>query len=69
MFHTLTIVDPEINIELCLIDDKEDLYLVPVIDKTFVLNYIPGQVVKVKQLKKTAQFKETFQKQEIKTFA
>lgn len=69
MYHTLTIVEPEINIKLCLIDDKEDIFLVPVVDDTFVLNYIPGEVIKTKKLKKSVQIKQTFHKEQIKTFA
>lgn len=69
MFHTLTIVDPDINIELCIIDDMEDIYLVPIVDCTYVLNYIPGKVSQVEEIKKQVQFKETFHKNEITTFA
>jgi hypothetical protein len=69
MYHTLTIADPEINIELCLIDDKEDMYLVPIVDNKFVLGYIPGQVAQLKKLKKSFQIKQTFQKEQIKKFA
>lgn len=69
MFHTLTIVDPEINIKLCLIDDKEDIFLVPVVDDTFVLNYIPGEVIKASKLKKSVRVQQTFTKEQIKTFA
>lgn len=69
MFHTLTIVDPEINIKLCLIDDKEDIYLVTVVDDSFVLGYIPGEVVKITKIKKSVQIKQTFHKEQIKTFA
>jgi hypothetical protein len=69
MYHTLTIIDPDINIELCLIDDKEDMYLVPVIDNQFVLGYIPGQVSHIKKIKTTLQIKQTFHKAQIKAFA
>tara|TARA_B100000929_G_scaffold289620_1_gene280745 strand:+ start:5755 stop:6195 length:441 start_codon:yes stop_codon:yes gene_type:complete len=69
MFHTLTIVDPEINIKLSLIDDKEDIFLVVVVDDTFVLGYIPGEVVKLTKIKKSVQIKQTFQNEQIKTFA
>lgn len=69
MYHTLTIIDPDITIELCLIDDKEDMYLAPVIDDKFVLGCIPGQVSQIKKLKKTFQIKQTFRKEQIKAFA
>lgn len=69
MYHTLTIVDPDINIKLCLVEDKEDIFLVPVVDDTFVLNYNLGDVTKVTRLKKSVQFKQTFQKEQIKTFS
>lgn len=69
IYHTLIIVDPNINIKLCLIDDKEDLYLVVVVDETFVLGYIPGSIVKVSEIKDSVQIKQSFQTEQIKTFA
>ena len=69
MFHTLNMVDPAINIKLCLVDDKEDTFLVLVVDDTFVLGLVPGQVAKLTKIKKLVQFKQTFEKEQITTFA
>jgi hypothetical protein len=69
MFHTLNIIDPDLNIKLCLVDDSEDTYLITVIDNTFVLGMIPGQVTKITKIKKSVRFKQTFEKEQITTFA
>lgn len=44
MFYTIRNIRQDVNIELFLIDDKEDVYLIPVIDSRLVLNYEPGSV-------------------------
>lgn len=69
MYYTLTIIDPNINIALCLIDDNEDIYLVPIIDDRFVLAYTPGQVTLLENIKKSIQIQQTFQSAQIKTIA
>jgi len=44
MFYTFALLQTGHTIELYLIDDNEDMYLVPVIDYQFVLNYELGTV-------------------------
>jgi hypothetical protein len=44
MFYTFTLLHPEYVVELWIINDNQDEYLVPVIDKRYVLNYQPGAV-------------------------
>ena len=39
IFYTLKLLSVKSNIELHLIDDDGEIYLLPVIDNTFVLNY------------------------------
>jgi len=43
MFYTLTLIPKPPNIELILVDD-EDIFLLPIIDNQFVLNYELGKV-------------------------
>lgn len=44
-YYTLTTVEPDINIELEVIDDGEDMYMVPIWDEEHILNYIPGKII------------------------
>ena len=44
MFDTLIMDNPELDIELYLINDGSNEYLLPVICNTFVLNYELGSV-------------------------
>lgn len=66
MFHTIALLHSGINCELSLIDDGADLYLVPVIDYQFVLNYIPGAVNNLHDIKDDVQIIQTFAMSEIK---
>lgn len=44
MFYTLTLLPSEKTIELFLIDDNGDIYLLPVIDNHSILNYHLGEI-------------------------
>lgn len=50
MFYTLTLTGSDNNVELHLINDNEDMYLVPVIDSKYVLNYELVQVCNFEEL-------------------
>lgn len=39
MFYTLTLADPTIDIELLLVEDNDGLFLLPVIENQYILNY------------------------------
>lgn len=47
MYDTLQIINNTPRIELQLINDEQDTYLVPVIDNNIVLNHILGEVSKL----------------------
>lgn len=44
MFYTLILIPCTTDVELILVEDDEDVYLLPVIDNQYVLNYELGQV-------------------------
>lgn len=44
IYHTLRLCMADIQIALYLVEDMDDIYLLPVIDNQYVLNYELGQV-------------------------
>ena len=44
IFYTLTLLPNKENIELFLVEDKEDIYLLPVVNNHYVLNYYLGEI-------------------------
>lgn len=46
MFYTIVLLDPQESIELFLVEDSDGVYLLPVIQSQFVLNYELGKVSK-----------------------
>lgn len=47
MYDTMQIINNSPNVELWLINDEQDTYLVPVIDNNLLLNHILGEVSKL----------------------
>lgn len=66
IFHTLTILHTENTVELHLVDDGADEYLLPVINNTFVLNYELGEVNNLQNIAAELQIKNTFTDKDIK---
>lgn len=64
-YYTLTIVEPDINIELEVIDDGEDMYIVPVWENEYILNYIPGKIIDRKSATDLT-YKQLIDKREIR---
>jgi hypothetical protein len=50
-YHTLATMLPKNEISVVLIDDGRDRFLVPLIDKTYILNYILGEVTDLQDYK------------------
>jgi len=44
MFHTLELIVKDTELNIVLIDDGRDRFLVPLVDKTHILNYILGEI-------------------------
>jgi hypothetical protein len=47
MYHTLTLLLKDSKVEIILIEDDRNRYLVPIIDNKYILNIIPGQISKI----------------------
>jgi len=44
MYHTLMLLDKECDVEIILINDGTDRYLLPIINNQYILNYEFGQI-------------------------
>lgn len=68
IYYTLTMVD-NTDVSLYLVDDKSDIYLIPVIAGQFVLNFYPGSVCKLSEIEDKIEILRVFDKSEIKPVA
>ena len=66
IFYTFSLLHTEDKIELQLIDDGEDEYLLPIINNTFVLNYELGKVNNCQDIAVEIQILNTYTQQDIK---
>lgn len=69
MYYTLIMVNPDIDIELELVEDNDGLYLLPIIENQFVLNYELSKVSKHSEIKDLYTTIRKFQKSQIKDIA
>lgn len=67
MYYTITIVSPTVKVELYLVEDDTDTYLLPVIDNHFVLNYELGSVNMYTDICDRFSIKHKFDKTTIKS--
>ncbi len=67
MAYTLQLIPNEKIIEIYLVDDNENIYLLPVIDNQFVLNYHLGQVSMYSDIKNDFKVLQKYTQNEIKT--
>lgn len=65
MYHTLKMVTDK-KIDMTLIDDGEDMYLVPIIEDEYTMNYELGQLSQWKEIEKLVNVKVKFTEEEIK---
>ena len=66
MFYTFVLLNTSNKIELHMIDDSDDIYLVPIINNKYVLNYELGSVSEYKCLSKQFIDKQIFTELHIK---
>jgi len=67
MFHTLALLPTfNKNIELLLVDDTNDMFLLPLIDDRFALNYELGHLSKWCHIKNDFRLIKRYTRQEIK---
>lgn len=66
MFYTLILVDSEIHADLYLVEDDDGLYLLPIINDQFVLNYELGSVNKYSEIRDEFKVVQKYTKTQIK---
>lgn len=69
IFYTFSLLHTDNIVELYLIDDGNDEYLLPIINNQFVLNYELGKVSSYSTIKDEITVKQKFAEQEIKKIA
>ena len=67
IYYTLTLVLDEDRVELILIDDDTDRFIVPLLDKKRILNYVLGEISNTDDFPQIAIIEE-FAKEEIRSF-
>lgn len=67
IYYTLTMVDPSVKIELLLVEDEGGIYLLPLIDNKFILNYELGMISNYSEVKKDFKVIKTYSKNQIKS--
>ena len=69
MHYTLTLLPSEKKLELVLVEDDDGVFLLPIIDDQFVLNYQLGQVSMYSEIQNDITVLQRYQEQEIKKIA
>jgi hypothetical protein len=52
IFYTITMISPETKVDLYLVEDSDDIFLLPIINDQFVLNYELGVVNNIEDIQK-----------------
>ena len=66
MYHTLLLLNTNSEIELLLVEDDDGVYLLPIIDSTFILNYELGSVNEFSEVKDSFKVLQKYTKEQIK---
>ncbi len=69
IYHTLTLVSKDIPVELWRVDDAGEVYLLPVIDYQYVLNYELGMVSNYSSVSNDIKIQQKFAQEQIKNIA
>jgi hypothetical protein len=67
IFYTLTLIPINAAVELQLVEDEGGIYLLPIIDNQFVLNYELGAVNKISEIQDNITVLKKYQQEHIKT--
>jgi hypothetical protein len=67
IFYTITFLSPETKVDLYLVEDSDDIFLLPIIDDQFVLNYELGVVSKYLDVKDSFKIRQVFPQGRVKT--
>lgn len=66
MYYTIELLSDNINIELLLVDDNDNLYLLPLINNQYVLNYELGVVSNFPEVKNVLKILKRYSSEQIK---
>ena len=66
MYHTLLLLNTNSEIELLLVEDDNGVYLLPIIDSTFILNYELGSVSEFTEVGNGFEVLQKYTKEQIK---
>lgn len=69
MAYSVILASPEVKVELYLVEDDEDIYLLPVFEDHFVLNYELGKVSTYPELEGEFKVLKKYTREEIKNIA
>lgn len=67
VYYTLVLTNPDIEIDLLLIDNSDDVFLLPLIEGKYLLNYYPNTVVELDEIEQTIQIVQKFSKNDIRS--
>jgi hypothetical protein len=66
MYYTLTLLKTPPEVELFLVEDEDGMYLLPIINDQFVLNYELGTVNNYLEIKENFKVLQVYTKEDIK---
>ena len=66
VLHTLTLLNTPPIVELYLVEDDDGIYLLPIIDNQFVLNYELGTVNNYSEIQDEFKVLQKYNKEQIK---
>jgi len=69
MFYTLELLNTDIKLELYLVEDDDGIFLLPVIDDQFVLNFELGTVNNYQEIQDEITVLQKYTKEQIKNIA
>lgn len=67
IYYTFQLISSGHKTDLYLVDDNGNIYLLPVIDDQYVLNYEPGVISNLRDIEKDVKVLQVFSKNQIKT--
>lgn len=69
IFYTLILLPSEKKVSLFLVEDENGIFLLPVVDDQFVLNYELGLVSKLSNIEEEFKILQRYEQEQVKTIA
>jgi hypothetical protein len=66
IFYTLFLLPGNKNIELILVNDNKDVYLLPLVEEYFVLNYELGKVNRISDIEKEFKILKKYSRDQVR---